>query len=184
MSNEQSNEQQLWEECKLDTDYEICINYPHEMRRKGSERVLTVGTNQYGYHHVTLNGKQLRMHRIIAHQWIHNDDPVNKTVVDHINRNRADNRIENLRWATISENNYNREQVVYTRITKKELHDFVRWLIGKYNTDDYDTWCAYSNYKIQKLYKDESGKLLNVTTIRNNREGWYTGAGGKLIRVR
>ena len=182
--NRMNNEQTLWEECKVDKDYEICINYPHEIRRKGSDKVLVVGTNPYGYQHVTLNGKQLRVHRIIAMQWIPNDDPANKTVIDHINRNRADNRIENLRWSSISENNYNREQpAVYNRITKKELHAFVWWLIGKWDTEGHDKWDNYSHYRIQKLYKDETGKFIHAATIKNNREGWYRGAGNELVRV-
>lgn len=182
--NHMNNEQPLWEECKLDKDYEICLRYPHEIRRKGSKKVLVVGTNPNGYQHVTLNGKQLRVHRIIAIQWIPNDDPANKTVIDHINRNRADNRIENLRWSSISENNHNREQpAVYNRITKKELHAFVWWLIGKWDTEGHDKWDNYSHYRIQKLYQDETGKFLHAATIKRNRTGWYRGAGNELVRV-
>lgn len=44
-------------------------------------------------------------HRVIAHYFIPNPD--NKPEVDHINTIRTDNRIENLRWATSSENSRN-----------------------------------------------------------------------------
>tara|TARA_R100001440_G_scaffold47590_1_gene67507 strand:- start:864 stop:1583 length:720 start_codon:yes stop_codon:yes gene_type:complete len=44
------------------------------------------------------------IHRIVAECFVPNDDPKNKTVVDHINGNRVDYRVENLRWATLSEN--------------------------------------------------------------------------------
>lgn len=46
-----------------------------------------------------------RHHRFIAETWIPN--PENKPEVDHINRNRINNRVENLRWVTSSENNTN-----------------------------------------------------------------------------
>ncbi len=43
------------------------------------------------------------MHRLVALCFIANDDP-NKTIVDHINGNRCDYKIENLQWATPKEN--------------------------------------------------------------------------------
>ena len=63
-----------------------------------------------GYMRVKLSkdGKQKNfyVHRLIALTFIPNPD--NKKCIDHINRIRDDNRIENLRWATHSENNQNR----------------------------------------------------------------------------
>jgi len=65
---------------------------------------------QNGYKRLTLikNGKQhkLYVHRIIAEAFIEN--PLNKPFIDHINRIKTDNRIENLRWCSCSENNLNK----------------------------------------------------------------------------
>lgn len=59
-----------------------------------------------GYVRVKLNygnrSKKFMMHRLVAMAFIPNPD--NKPVVDHINRNRADNRVENLQWVTTQEN--------------------------------------------------------------------------------
>ena len=65
-----------------------------------------------GYYRVGLyNNKKVKLyylHRLIALAYIPNPD--NKDFIDHINRIRNDNRIENLRWATTSENNQNKSQ--------------------------------------------------------------------------
>lgn len=59
-----------------------------------------------GYVRVKLNygdrSKKYMVHRLVAMAFIPNPD--NKPVVDHINRNRADNRVENLQWVTTQEN--------------------------------------------------------------------------------
>lgn len=74
-----------------------------------SGKILKPSIQNTGYYYVLLykNGKALRktLHRIIAKAFIPN--PENKPQIDHINGIRTDNRIENLRWVTPSENNSN-----------------------------------------------------------------------------
>ena len=65
--------------------------------------------------------KLFMVHRLIALAFIPN--PLNKPCIDHINRIRDDNRIENLRWVTHSENSQNRsdnnEDIhIYKKINK------------------------------------------------------------------
>jgi len=48
---------------------------------------------------------EFKIHRIAAEAFIVNDNVEKKLVVDHINDDRLDYRVENLRWTTYSENN-------------------------------------------------------------------------------
>jgi hypothetical protein len=72
--------------------------------------ILKPGKNCDGYLHVDLykNGKRktCKIHRLVAQAFIPN--PENKPQVDHIDRDPSNNHVDNLRWATSSENNQNK----------------------------------------------------------------------------
>lgn len=78
------------------------------------ERIMKVqvrGKKGYEYHCVRLKNdsfetKTYSIHRLVAQAFIPN--PENKPTVDHINRNRLDNSVENLRWATYEEQQDNK----------------------------------------------------------------------------
>lgn len=58
-----------------------------------------------GYRSVSIHGSVCRAHRVVW-KWHHGTDPGD--TIDHLNRQRADNRIDNLVSATVGENARNR----------------------------------------------------------------------------
>jgi len=72
-------------------------------------RILKPGTSTHGYYHVVLhnNGKRktITIHELVANAFI--DNLQNKRCIDHIDNDRLNNSINNLRFATYQENSMN-----------------------------------------------------------------------------
>lgn len=84
-------------------------NSRYKVNRKGKD--ISVVDHGNGYLYVSFCVDMVRknyyVHRLVAEAFIENQD--NLPEVDHINRNRADNRAENLRWVTRKGNLENAE---------------------------------------------------------------------------
>tara|TARA_R110000787_G_scaffold4202_3_gene16279 strand:+ start:101 stop:559 length:459 start_codon:yes stop_codon:yes gene_type:complete len=82
-------------------------------RRKTKGGFLKQMIDKDGYKRIHLNNKNgkknFSVHRLVAEHYIPN--PENKPVVDHINHIINDNKVENLRWATYSQNTLNTDKV-------------------------------------------------------------------------
>ena len=73
-----------------------------------------------GYMCFSHRGKNLRVHHLVALAFI-GPQPTAAHTVDHLNKNRGDNRAENLRWATKSTQSENRNASVARRDGKGVL---------------------------------------------------------------
>ena len=77
--------------------------------KNGKERILKPCITAKGYKKIDIIRKPTRVygliHRMVAQCFIPNPD--NKPMVDHINEDNGDNRVENLRWANNSDNQKN-----------------------------------------------------------------------------
>lgn len=73
--------------------------------RSVSEKILNSSSKkktQDGYLMVALAGRTFRVNRLVATAFIPNPD--NKSVVNHIDGNKENNKADNLEWTTVSEN--------------------------------------------------------------------------------
>ena len=66
--------EQTWETLRFNNNYEICTEYPHQIRKKSNHRIIAEHENNCGYILVTITGNSELKHRLIAYQWIENPE--------------------------------------------------------------------------------------------------------------
>ena len=118
-----------------------------------------------------LNQKQYKKHRIIALQFIPNDDSINKTEIDHINNIRTDNHINNLRWCSHSENIKNRGSMNRHQYTFLDELPETTESLDSYNGYDFDG--LYIDYEQQKLYLFNGVRYRELIPYRNKGNIYY-----------
>lgn len=103
-------------------------------------------------------------HRIVANNFLPNVD--NLPYVNHINRNKEDNRIQNLEWATPSDNNYHR----YSTNQHHNSHDTIASIP---DLSQYKQIEGYENYYIGKNGEVYNTKRNRFLTGSPNPKGHY-----------
>jgi hypothetical protein len=97
------------------SDYGRVANFNY--RNTGDRILLKPFITKFGYEQIDLirDGKRVKkyIHRLVAEAFLPN--PKNKPEVDHIDTNRRNNIVDNLRWTT-REENYNNPKSHINRV--------------------------------------------------------------------
>ena len=118
---------------------------------RGRKPSWTFGTTnkKTGYMFTYVNGKGYYIHRLVAETFIPN--PENLPEVDHINRIKTDNRVDNLRWVSVKDNRRNSSR-----------SDRVESRGGTHSYDDYKL------YK-REYYSRNRERCISLNRIRLQR---------------
>ena len=119
---------------------EVLKRYPKSCRyggRRDYYQVVNVKPNASGYLQVNvpIRNTTTLVHRLVAEAFLEKPEGYDKVEIDHRNHNRLDNRIENLRWVTHSENMRNStmhkarsswKNIVAEDLVTGEIYEFSR----------------------------------------------------------
>jgi hypothetical protein len=133
-----------WKEIDSFPNYQVS-NFGNVRNIKTLKILKPILTGK-GYPTVNLK-KQFKVHRLVAQAFIPN--PEEKKEVDHIDNNKINNHISNLRWATPSENCFNRKKNVHPNCSKYK---------GVYYEKSRNKWVCeikFTNSKIKKRFNTE-----------------------------
>lgn len=127
-------------------------------RRLKNGKIVRVGWKTvYGYREIQINGKKYKEHRLIFEQY-HKCCLLPKTQIDHKDRNKSNNSINNLRISTNSENGQNKSVQKNNKLKHKNIH------LTKSNT--YNVQIKLDKKKVfDKTYKT----LQEAITARDNK---------------
>jgi hypothetical protein len=107
--------------CRIGNTNLICYRNGTILRfhKKFKKWTVIKGCNNRGHLSTEINGKQYKMHRIIAVAFKILDDINSPLEIDHINRVRNDNSVSNLRAVTKLQNSFNQIGKGYNFISER-----------------------------------------------------------------
>ena len=165
------------EEWKIIEDYpNYSISNIGNIKNNKTGKFLKPSINLDGYLQLNLcnDGKRkaYRFHRLLALTFLQKIE--GKNIVDHIDRNKLNNSLDNLRWVSISENNRNINKKngtlsIYRGVSFHKINNkFISSIkinnktiyLGRYKTEK-EAAIAYNNYIIEN---NVSCAILNNIT--------------------
>ena len=138
-----------WHQCFKYPEFEISENYPYPVRNRATIMKCHEFPDDEGYTCVSLGFECIRKDKLVAQQFIENDDPYKKQWVAHLNGNRDDIRIKNLEWVC-------REDIYKTanKVFEKNISEENGTWILSFSNSDYEI-----NFTIKEKGYDERKRV-------------------------
>ena len=154
-------------------NYEICDQFPFNVRNTKTKRIITGDIMKCGYKRYTFsknNKTKKYFHHVLIYKTFVQFYTDPKLQIDHLNGIRDDNHIENLKLCSASENQRNthfykgkERQTFYDEENMIHVQDDI------YYHKRYDVFCRKTNdgFKIKKETKN--GKSFRIKYCINNK---------------
>lgn len=150
------------------------------IKSKTTRRIISTCDNKSGYLYVDLYKNNIRkriyVHKLVAEHFI--DNPENKECVNHKDKNRKNNIVDNLEWCTYKENNdYSStnkalQRTLGHKVVKLgcddkpiELYASIRCAARYNNTSDSNILKAIKNNSKHRGYKYKKFYMLSFIKI-------------------
>ena len=165
---EHQNEQEEWYETRYkDKVGNFYINKKGQLQKRFKKRDPklfegVIANTGYLYVSVCDNGKHIKktIHSIMGEVFLKNS--FSHRNIDHINRIKTDNRLENLRWASQSYNMLNTDKIkniIWNDVSKRWLCKVSKKLIGTFLTEEEAIACKYGYLKALNIINETNENL-------------------------
>jgi hypothetical protein len=168
----------IWKDVSVNSNYEI--NFLGDIRNKNTNKILKPNKNIQGYFSIVLSKNNIQkgylVHRLVGLTFLPNY--YNKKTINHKNKIKTDNRLWNLEWNTMKEQNIHKNidkvNTTFYMCTMKPI-----WRIDiktnerleKYNNlTEAQDWCIKNNLSTSKYVKN--GISLSALGNRNQALGY------------
>ena len=176
---EQISINEEWRSIDGNIDYQI--SNIGRVRNCKTGKILKPSLRKDGYYMVGLSYegkcKPHKIHRLVAHEFLVKPDMIHHYVVDHINGETTNNKVNNLRYATLSQNQMNRVKHTATEIgstckgvfkDKKKWRALFQYQGQRYHLGNYDGEEDAANAYNKKAI-ELAGEFAYINIIRGEK---------------
>jgi hypothetical protein len=163
--------EEIWKKHEDFDDYEFS-NYGR-FRKSNTKKILkntaddkSSKTKKGGYIITFLKNtklgvrKRVRIHRMVAKLFVHNPNPLEYTVVNHIDGDKINNHYTNLEWVTVTENNKHAIMNKLSIIIQKLTEDNVREIRQDFLND------LYSVKELSEKYDVSTSTIIQLINYK------------------